>query len=133
MKNQLIAKTLSICAAILLTLTACAGAGSLGSSGGNVVNIAMVANAQMTDAEKLSTQFEKDNPGTKLRFITLAENQSRAKITMSTAMGGSEFDVVMISNFEAPQWGRNDWLMNLSEFATNTPGYDEKDFIPSAA
>ena len=52
----------------------------------------------------MSAEFEAENPGTKLKFITLSENQARAKITMSTAMGGSEFDVVMISNFETPQW-----------------------------
>ncbi len=70
------------------------------------MTIALVSNSQMTDAQKLSTEFEKENPGTKLKFITLSENQARAKITMSTAMGGSEFDVVMISNFETPQWAR---------------------------
>jgi sorbitol/mannitol transport system substrate-binding protein len=91
----------------------------------------MVANAQMTDAEKLASEFQAENPGTKLRFITLSENQSRAKITMSTAMGGSEFDVVMISNFEAPQWGKVDWLVNLSDYAKKTQGYEESDFIPS--
>ena len=123
---------LAACAAAAgLTLTAgCAGAGSLGSSG-NEVTIAMVSNSQMTDARELSAEFEAENPGTKLKFITLSENQSRAKITMSTAMGGSEFDVVMISNFETPQWARDGWLLNLSDYAKNTPGYDEDDFIPS--
>ena len=97
----------------------------------NEVTIALVSNSQMTDAQKLSTEFEKENPGTKLKFITLSENQARAKITMSTAMGGSEFDVVMISNFETPQWAKDGWLLNLSDYAKNTPGYDENDFIPS--
>ncbi len=46
-------------------------------------------------------------------------------------MGGSEFDVVMISNFETPQWAKDGWLLNLSDFAKDTPGYDEDDFIPS--
>ena len=125
-------KRWAACAAVAgLTLTAgCAGAGSLGASD-NEVTIALVSNSQMTDAQKLSSEFEKANPGTKLKFITLSENQARAKITMSTAMGGSEFDVVMISNFETPQWARDGWLLNLSEFAKNTPGYDESDFIPS--
>ena len=135
MKGEVIVKVLKRLAALAavagLTLTAgCAGAGSLGASE-NQVTIALVSNSQMTDAQKLSAEFEKDNPGTKLKFITLSENQARAKITMSTAMGGSEFDVVMISNFETPQWAKDGWLMNLSEFAQNTPGYDENDFIPS--
>ncbi len=122
----------ALCAAAAgLVLTAgCAGAGSLGASA-NEVTIALVSNSQMTDAQKLSTEFEKENPGTKLKFITLSENQARAKITMSTAMGGSEFDVVMISNFETPQWAKDGWLLNLSDYAKNTPGYDENDFISS--
>ena len=64
---------LALCAAEAgLTLTAgCAGAGSLGSSG-NEVTIAMVSNSQMTDAMELSSEFEAQNPGTKLKFITLS-------------------------------------------------------------
>ena len=120
---------LAVVAGVTLT-SGCAGAGSLGASD-NEVTIALVSNSQMQDAQKLSTEFEKENPGTKLKFITLSENQARAKITMSTAMGGSEFDVVMISNFETPQWAKDGWLLNLSEYAKNTPGYDEQDFIPS--
>jgi len=121
-----------VCAAVSgLVLTAgCAGAGSFGASD-NEVTIALGSNSQMTDAQELSTDFEAKNPGTKLKFITLSENQARAKITMSAAMGGSEFDVVMISNFETPQWARDGWLLNLSDYAKNTPGYDENDFIPS--
>ncbi|WP_205390479.1 ABC transporter substrate-binding protein [Mycolicibacterium hippocampi] len=118
-------------AAAALTFTAgCSGAGSLGASD-NEVTIALVSNSQMTDAQELSTEFEAQNPGTKLKFVTLSENQARAKITMSTAMGGSEFDVVMISNFETPQWARDGWLRNLSDYAEQTPGYDQDDFIPS--
>jgi sorbitol/mannitol transport system substrate-binding protein len=118
-------------AAVGLLLTAgCSGAGSLGASD-NEVTIALVSNSQMTDAQKLAPEFEKANPGIKLKFIALSENQARAKITMSTAMGGSQFDVAMISNFETPQWAKDGWLRNLSEYAKNTPGYDENDFIPS--
>jgi sorbitol/mannitol transport system substrate-binding protein len=123
-------KTIALVAAACLTLAGCAGAGSFGSSG-NTVTIAMVSNSQMTDAIKLSSQFEKDNPGVKLRFISLSENQARAKITASTAMGGGEFDVVMISNFETPQWAKDGWLVNLNDYIAKTPGYDENDFFPS--
>src|SRR3954462_6636585 len=119
-----------VAAAGLVVTSGCAGAGSLGASN-KEVPIDLLSNSQMTDAQKLSTEFEAANPGTKLKFITLSENQARAKITMSTAMGGSEFDVVMISNFETPQWAKDGWLLNLSDYAKNTPGYDENDFIPS--
>ena len=117
-------------AAAMLVLTGCAGAGSIGASD-KTVTIAMVSNSQMTDARKLSSKFEAENPDIKLKFITLSENQARAKITASTAMTGGEFDVVMISNYETPQWAQNGWLVNLSDYIKKTPGYDENDFIPS--
>ena len=122
----------ALCAAAagLVFTAGCAGAGSLGASQ-NEVTIALVSNSQMTDAQKLSPIFEAQNPGTKLKFISLSENQARAKITMSTAMGGSEFDAVMISNFETPQWAKTGWLRNLSDYMNQTPGYDEDDFISS--
>jgi sorbitol/mannitol transport system substrate-binding protein len=122
--------TIAVLAAACMTLAGCAGAGSFGSSG-NAVTIAMVSNSQMTDARELASKFEEANPGIKLRFITLSENQARAKITASTSMGGKEFDVVMISNYETPQWAANGWLVNLSDYADKTPGYDQNDFIPS--
>jgi sorbitol/mannitol transport system substrate-binding protein len=119
-----------IAAAGLAFTAGCAGAGTLGATE-NTVTIAMVSNSQMTDARELSDKFEEANPDIQLRFITLSENQARAKITASTSMGGGEFDVVMISNYETPQWAENGWLVNLSDYINKTPGYDENDFIPS--
>ncbi len=114
----------------MVTLAACAGPASFSGSD-DTVTVAMVSNSQMQDARALSAQFEADNPDIDLKFVTLSENEARAKITASTAMGGGEFDVVMISNFETPQWAENGWLRNLSEYAEQTEGYDEEDFIPS--
>ncbi|MCP2163546.1 ABC transporter substrate-binding protein [Goodfellowiella coeruleoviolacea] len=114
----------------LLTLTGCAGAGALG-AGGQTLVIAIVANPQMNDAIELSDQFERDNPGVRLKFVRLPENQARAKITASTATGGGEFDVVMISNYETPQWAANGWLENLQSYVDSSPDYDAADFIPS--
>ncbi|QIZ36830.1 sugar ABC transporter substrate-binding protein [Saccharopolyspora sp. ASAGF58] len=121
--------TLLACTA-LLTLTGCAGAGALG-SGGRTLVIAIVSNPQMEDAIALSDQFERDNPGIKLKFVQLPENQARAKITASTATEGGEFDVVMISNYETPQWAANGWLENLQPYIEKSRGYDPGDFIPS--
>ncbi|MFE5700396.1 ABC transporter substrate-binding protein [Rhodococcus koreensis] len=119
------------CTAATLTVSGCAGAGSLGSSGGDTVTIAMVSNPQMQDAIKLSEQFEAENPGIHLKFVTLPENEARAKITASTATGGGEFDVTMISNYETPQWAENGWLTNLAPYIEKTDGYDQDDFIPT--
>ncbi|MFF0146809.1 carbohydrate ABC transporter substrate-binding protein (CUT1 family) [Amycolatopsis sulphurea] len=123
-------KLLCLLAATALFVTGCAGAGSLG-DGGRTLVVAIVSNAQMKDAISLKGEFEKNHPGVNLKFVTLPENEARAKITASTATGGGEFDVVMISNYEAPQWAANGWLENLEPHMKATPGYDEADFIPS--
>ncbi|NBH10127.1 sugar ABC transporter substrate-binding protein [Amycolatopsis sp. SID8362] len=122
-------KLLSLLAATSLLATGCAGAGSIG-TGNSTLVIAIVANPQMKDAISLAPEFEKAT-GINLKFVSLPENQARAKITASTATEGGEFDVVMISNYEAPQWAANGWLENLEPHMAATPGYDEGDFIPS--
>lgn len=120
----------AVAATAALTLAGCAGAGSLGDNGQTLV-VAIVSNSQMTDAIKLSSQFAKDHPDIHLKFVTLPENQARAKITAAVATGSSEFDIAMISNYETPQWAQNGWLTNLEPYIAKTPGYDENDFIPS--
>ncbi|WP_433709220.1 ABC transporter substrate-binding protein [Nocardia sp. CA-084685] len=116
--------------AAVMGVGGCAGAGSF-TSGGDTVTIAMVSNSQMQDAIALSGEFERENPGIELKFVSLSENQARAKITASVATHGGEFDVVMISNYETPQWAKNGWLVDLSNYQRETPGYDARDFIPS--
>ncbi|WP_446681591.1 ABC transporter substrate-binding protein [Amycolatopsis halotolerans] len=123
-------KLLCLLASTALLVTGCAGAGALG-TGGRTLVVAIVSNPQMKDAISLKGEFEQANPGIKLKFVSLPENEARAKITASTATQGGEFDVVMISNYEAPQWAANGWLENLEPHMKATPGYDEADFIPS--
>jgi sorbitol/mannitol transport system substrate-binding protein len=122
-------KLLTLFAATSLLVTGCAGAGSVG-TGNSTLVIAIVSNPQMKDAISLAPEFEKAT-GINLKFVSLPENQARAKITASTATEGGEFDVVMISNYEAPQWAANGWLENLEPHMKATPSYDEGDFIPS--
>ncbi|PXY25950.1 sugar ABC transporter substrate-binding protein [Prauserella coralliicola] len=114
----------------LLLVTGCAGAGAIG-AGTQTLVIAIVANPQMNDAIALSDRFEREHPGIELKFVSLPENQARAKITASTATQGGEFDVVMISNYETPQWAANGWLENLQPYIDSSEGYDADDFIPS--
>ena len=112
-------------------LAGCAGAGALGAgAGGKTVTVGIVSNSQMQDAITLVPEFEKTHPGIHVRFVTLSEDQARAKITASVATGGDEFDVVMISNYETPQWAADGWLVNLQPYANATPGYDPSDFMP---
>lgn len=121
---------LFLLALVAVLLSGCAGAGALG-AGDRTLVVAIVSNPQMEDAVSLSDRFERENPGIRLKFVQLPENQARAKITASTATQGGEFDIVMISNYEAPQWAANGWLENLEPYIDSSKGYDQNDFVPS--
>ena len=115
-----------------LVLAGCSGAGALGVADGvQTVTVAIVSNPQMKDAISLAPVFEAEHPGIRLRFVSLSENEARAKITASVATGGGEFDAVMISNYETPMWARNGWLTDLQPYVDGTPGYDPGDFVPT--
>ncbi|GAA4723563.1 sugar ABC transporter substrate-binding protein [Isoptericola chiayiensis] len=116
--------------ALTLGLGACAGAGAIGGDGEQIV-VAIVSNPQMQDAIALQDHFRAEHPGVDVRFVSLPENEARAKITASVATGGGEFDVVMISNYETPMWAENGWIENLQPYADATDGYAPDDFVPS--
>ncbi len=120
---------------LALALSGCsvAGAGGGGGAGphGVALRVAIVANPQMQDVEALTSAFQKQNPDIKVNYVTLPENESRAKITASVSTKSNEFDVVMISNYETPMWARYGWIADLQPYISRTQGYDESDFIPS--
>ncbi|MBD2762760.1 sugar ABC transporter substrate-binding protein [Kocuria sp. cx-116] len=93
--------------------------------------VAIVSNPQMQDAMELQDEFAKAHPDVNVKFVSLPENEARAKITASVATGGGEFDVVMISNYETPIWAENGWIENLQPYIDKTEGYDDQDFIGS--
>lgn len=95
------------------------------------ITVAIVSNPQMKDAISLQDDFRKAHPNVNVKFVSLPENEARAKITASVATGGGEFDVVMISNYETEMWAKNGWIANLQPHADKTAGYDPSDFIPT--
>ena len=115
-----------------LGLSACGGGAESvfgAGSSGTTLTVAIVSNSQMSDAISLSHLFERDHPGVHLKFVSLPENEARAKITADVSTRGGEFDIVMISNYETPMWSRYGWLVNLQPYIDRTPGYDDRDFV----
>jgi sorbitol/mannitol transport system substrate-binding protein len=126
-----ITRTTAVAATGLL-LTGCAGAGAPLSEGGAAhLTVAIVSNPQMQDAISLQSQFLEQHPGIEVDFVSLPENEARAKITVSVATGSDAFDVVMISNYETRQWAEYGWLTDLQPLIDSSEGYDHEDFIPS--
>ena len=89
--------------------------------------IATVNNGHMIEMQKLSKFFEKDNPDIKLKWVTLEENVLRQRLTTDIATKGGQFDVMTIGMYEAPIWGKKDWLVELKPDAA----YDIDDLLPS--
>jgi sorbitol/mannitol transport system substrate-binding protein len=114
-----------------LALGGCTWAGAGGGTGEGSVTVAIVANPQMRDIEKFTGEFEREHPGIKIRYVTLPENEARARITQDVATKAGQFDVVMIGTYEAPIWGRNGWLTDLTHYAANDRAYDVNDLMPA--
>ena len=115
----------------VLALSACTWAGAGGSTGEGTVTVAIVANPQMRDIQELTDEFHREHPDITVRFVTLPENEARARITQDVATKAGQFDVVMIGTYEAPIWGRNDWLTDLTPYAREDTEYDVDDLMPA--
>ena len=125
-------------AAILVAaggLAACGSGGSSNKSGGKtasgqqVVRVAVVSNSNMLDIQKLTKNFEAQNPGIKVVYDTLNENNERSLIETDITTHAKEFNVVMISNYETPLWAKNGWLVNLKPGLDADSSYDTSDLL----
>jgi sorbitol/mannitol transport system substrate-binding protein len=114
-----------------LALGGCTWAGAGGGTGSGTVTVAIVANPQMRDIQELTKEFNRENPDVTVRYVTLPENEARARITQDVATKAGQFDVVMIGTYEAPIWGRNGWLTELNDYAADDPDYDVDDLMPA--
>ena len=85
----------------------------------------------MLNIEKLTPAFEELNPGIKVMYDTLNENNERSLIETDVTTRANEFDVVMISNYETPIWAKNHWLVDLSPPMSKS--YDVKDLLKPIA
>src|ERR687895_495787 len=69
----------------VLALGGCTWAGAGGGTGEGTVTVAIVANPQMRDIQELTGEFAREHPGITVRFVTLPENEARARITQDVA------------------------------------------------
>ncbi len=91
------------------------------------VTIATVNNGDMVAMQRLSSQFEQQNPNIRLRWVVLEENVLRQRITTDIATRAGQFDVLTIGNYEVPIWAKQGWL---SAFENLPAGYDAEDLLP---
>ncbi len=87
--------------------------------------IATVNNRQMIEMQKLTPEFEKANPGIKIKWVTLEEGVLRQRVTTDIATKGGQFDIMTIGMYETPIWGKKGWLKEFKPDAA----YDLNDVL----
>src|SRR3954470_19884194 len=105
--------------------TPAAGAGSKGGT----INVAIVDNPQMKDIAALTPSLFTAKTGIKVKYTVLDEGTLREVTTRDVAAGGRQFDVAMIGMYEAPQFGRDGNLVDLTPQAGSDTAYNLNDII----
>ena len=100
-------------------------------SGGGSINVAIVDNPQMKDIAALTPKLFTEPTGIKVNYTVLDEGTLRQVTTRDVAAGGRQFDVAMIGMYEAPQFGSNGSLVDLTPHAEGDSTYQYDDIIES--
>src|SRR6266702_6021412 len=95
-----------------------------GGNGGGSINVAIVDNPQMKDIASLTPSLFTAKTHIKVNYTVLDEGTLREVTTRDVAAGGRQFDVAMIGPFEAPQFGQNGSLVDLTPQASADTAYD---------
>nr|WP_321983751.1 sugar ABC transporter substrate-binding protein [uncultured Lichenicoccus sp.] len=103
-------KKLGAALAVAASLT-CAGTADAATT----ITIATVNNSDMIVMEKLSSQFEAQNPDIKLHWVTLEENVLRQRVTTDIATHSGQLDLITVGVYEVPIWGKLGWLSSFTD------------------
>jgi polyol transport system substrate-binding protein len=107
------------------------GAGEAESGDGGEITVLIVDNPQMEDIASLTPELFTDETGIKVNYSVLEEGTLREIVTRDIGGGGEQFDVVMIGPYEAPQFGANGWLTDLTPYVEDDESYQPDDLIPT--
>jgi sorbitol/mannitol transport system substrate-binding protein len=102
-----------------------------GSTKAKTISVAIVANGQMQDIARLTPSLFTKKSGIKVKYTILDEGKLRQITTRDVGSGGKAFDVVMIGPYEAPQFGKDGYITDLTPRASTDKAYDLDDVIPS--
>jgi sorbitol/mannitol transport system substrate-binding protein len=132
-KRKLAPFALLIAAVALLSAVSvgCGGGSSSGNETKKTLTVAIVNNPHMEDIAKLTPSLFTSKTGIKVKYTIPEEGKLREIITRDISGGGGQFDVIMIGPYEAPQFGTNGWLKDLTPYTTKDASYNVDDLIPA--
>ncbi|MGH1487919.1 MAG: extracellular solute-binding protein, partial [Acidimicrobiales bacterium] len=96
---------------------------------GGEITVAIVDNGATGNIQELAPMFTAET-GITVNFVTLEEQTLREQVTRAAGTGGGQYDAMMIGPYEAPQFGQNEWLVDLAGFADADADYDVDDLMP---
>jgi sorbitol/mannitol transport system substrate-binding protein len=102
-----------------------------GSNAGGSINVAIVDNPNMQDLAHLTPSLFTAKSQIEVHYTILDEGTLREVTTGDEAAGGRQFDAVMIGPYEAPQFGRDGYIVDLTRLASSDRAYNLGDIIPS--
>ena len=76
----------------------------------------------MQDMAQLLPEFNKLHPDIKINMIFMEENDLRNAATKDVATKGGQYDIMTVGAYEVPIWGKNRWLVDLTDLAADDPG-----------
>lgn len=92
------------------------------------LTIASVNNPEMQIMQRISSQYELENPDIELEWHFMDETTLRRRLQGDLAISDGVYDVITIGNYEAPIWGERAWLSPFHSFPAN---YQIEDIFPS--
>jgi sorbitol/mannitol transport system substrate-binding protein len=101
------------------------------STPGGSINVAIVDNPNMEDLAHLTPSLFTTQSHIRVNYTILDEGTLRELVSSDMAARGSQFDVVMIGPYEAPQYGKDGDIADLTRMASSDKAYQLDDIIPS--
>lgn len=74
------------------------------------LNIATIANGDMTIMQQLSNIYEQAHPDIKLEWQVMDDAELRKQVLSDMSSGKANFDVITVGTYEVPLWGQKGWL-----------------------
>lgn len=91
------------------------------------LNIATIDSGHISVMQKLTKEFESDNPEIKLNWHVYNEGSLRMRVIADIASQGGNYDVMTIGMYETPIWAERGWLKEL----TPPQAYQLDDMLPA--
>jgi polyol transport system substrate-binding protein len=129
-RRRALLSVLAAAAALMSVVWASSATSSTGVTQ-KTITVAIVGNPQMEDIAKLTPSLFTKRTGIKVRYSILEEGKLREIVTRDVGAGGKQFDVVMIGMYEAPQFGANGWLKDVTPYTRSDASYKVRDLIPA--